>query len=232
MRMWIRANRRLMVLRISTMAAPRGEVTIPSVLGRRGSGFFRRGSKSPSARSFSLSCSKASCRAPLPLGSMSSADELVLAPLFIDRDPPAADDLQTVLEVEPGPARVAPPHDRLELAALVLEGEIEMAGRRSLEIGDLALHPDGREGALQLGLDHFGDLGDRVHAIGLHQAVAIHRPPRYLRNKSPGGSPAPGRSRRPPRHKRRRGRRPISPARTAAGATSGIGPAPATSGYR
>ena len=54
---------------ISAMTAPRGDVTMPIRRGKRGRGRLRSASKSPSANSFFLSCSKASCSAPRPCGS-------------------------------------------------------------------------------------------------------------------------------------------------------------------
>ena len=56
----------------SRITAPLGEETMPMREGKRGSGRFRAASKSPSASSFFLSCSKASCSAPCPWGSMVS----------------------------------------------------------------------------------------------------------------------------------------------------------------
>jgi len=67
------ANRLVSTLMMSRTAAPLGLVTTPTLRGRKGSGCFRSSSKRPSFRSFSFSCSKASCRAPFPLGSSFSA---------------------------------------------------------------------------------------------------------------------------------------------------------------
>ena len=55
---------------MSRTAAPVGEVATPIRRGRKGSGRLRSGAKRPSASSLRLSCSKASCSAPSPLGSM------------------------------------------------------------------------------------------------------------------------------------------------------------------
>jgi len=65
------AKRRPMTLRMSRIAAPDGEVTIPILPGSSGIGLLRAGSKSPSSRSRSFNCSKASWSAPTPFGSIS-----------------------------------------------------------------------------------------------------------------------------------------------------------------
>ncbi len=65
-------KRRERMWTMSAMAAPRGEVTMPMRRGKRGSGRLRSAANSPSAASFFLSCSKASCSAPTPCGSSTS----------------------------------------------------------------------------------------------------------------------------------------------------------------
>jgi len=62
-----RARRRKM-LRISRMAAPLGEVTMPIRCGNFGSAFFRAGSNNPSASNFRLSASNFACSKPSPRG--------------------------------------------------------------------------------------------------------------------------------------------------------------------
>ena len=58
--------RRRDTVMISCTAAPEGDVMIPIARGRRGSGFFRDSSKSPSFVSFSFSASYACIRSPIP----------------------------------------------------------------------------------------------------------------------------------------------------------------------
>ena len=74
---------------MSRITAPVGEVTMPIRCGSAGSGRFRAASNSPSAASFFFNCSKASCSAPCPCGSMRLHDELHFAARFINIDPPA-----------------------------------------------------------------------------------------------------------------------------------------------
>ena len=57
---------------MSRSAAPSIEVTSPMRRGRAGSGRLRDASNSPSAASFFLSCSNATCSGPNPCGSMCS----------------------------------------------------------------------------------------------------------------------------------------------------------------
>ena len=60
--------RRRKMLRMSRMAAPLGEVTIPIRFGNRGSGFLRAGSNKPSASNLRLSASNFACNNPRPRG--------------------------------------------------------------------------------------------------------------------------------------------------------------------
>ena len=53
---------------MSCTAAPAGDVTMAIRRGYFGSGFLCPSSKSPSFRSFSFSCSKATLRSPAPSG--------------------------------------------------------------------------------------------------------------------------------------------------------------------
>ena len=65
-------NRRRRMRIMSRTAAPRGEVIRPMRRGSMGSGFFRSCVNRPSASRRFFSCSKASCSAPSPTGSMVS----------------------------------------------------------------------------------------------------------------------------------------------------------------
>ena len=60
--------RRRSTFKMSRIAAPLGDVTIPIRVGNFGSARFRAGSKSPSASSFRLSASNLACNMPRPRG--------------------------------------------------------------------------------------------------------------------------------------------------------------------
>ncbi len=59
---------------MSRRAAAWADVTTPMRDGSDGIAFLRSAANSPSASSFALSCSKANCSEPAPLGSMYSAE--------------------------------------------------------------------------------------------------------------------------------------------------------------
>ena len=76
-----------MIFSMSRIAAPTGEVTIPILLGTRGSWSLRPASKRPSLKSFSLSSSNRIWRRPRPLHLDLVGKEPVFAPLFVEVDP-------------------------------------------------------------------------------------------------------------------------------------------------
>src|SRR5438552_1194141 len=81
-RTWMPGKRRVRILTMSAMAAPRGEVTMPMRRGKRGSGRFRSAAKSPSAASdFPVELGEAVdflFAEPLPIGMRGEAELRVL----------------------------------------------------------------------------------------------------------------------------------------------------------
>ena len=140
---------------MSAMAAPRGEVTMPMRRGKRGSGRLRSAANSPSAASFFLSCSKASCSAPRPCGSSSLHQQLVFAARFVDVDAAARQHRQAVLRLEfPVAVRRAEGH-AFHLRIALLEGEVVVAAGGELEARDFARDPD----VAELLVEHRADGG-------------------------------------------------------------------------
>ena len=143
------AKRRPMMLRMSRSAAPVGDVTMPMTRGKSGSGRFLPASKSPSASSFLLSCSKASWSAAEPLRLEQLDHELVLAAIGVHVEPAEGQHLQAVLDLEAhAPAPPAEEH-AAELGGVVLQREVGVAGRGRAQVADLALDPHRRESLLE-----------------------------------------------------------------------------------
>ena len=68
--------------------------------------------------------------------------ELELAFLFVDGEPPAHDELQSVLDAEAEEARVGGEEDHAHLRARVLDREVEMSGRGARVVRHFAFHGD------------------------------------------------------------------------------------------
>ncbi len=80
-----------------------------------------------------------------PLGSMSLADDLVLALRLVDAEAAARDDVQAVLELELQRTAAADLNmTASQLRAGVLQREVDVAGVPQPAVGDLALDPDVR----------------------------------------------------------------------------------------
>ncbi len=90
-------------------------------------------------------------------------EQLVLAAGGVDAEPAAGDDFQAVAQVELHAQGEAAVEGDLERRFLVLEGEVNVAGRRAGQVGDLALDPDVGVSVLQESLDRAGQLSDREH---------------------------------------------------------------------
>ncbi|MCK7521310.1 MAG: hypothetical protein MZV64_28330 [Ignavibacteriales bacterium] len=116
-------------------------MTMPILRGSAGSGRLRDASRRPSACSRFFSWSSASCLAPRPLGSMSRADDLVLALRLVDAEPAAREDVLPVLELELERPGRRFEHHGPQLRARVLQREVDVAGRPQPAVGDLALDP-------------------------------------------------------------------------------------------
>ena len=112
---------------MSAIAAPRGEVTMPMRRGKRGSGRLRSAANSPSAASFFLSCSKASCSAPRPCGSSSFHQQLIFAARFVYVDTAARQHRQPILRLELPVAMGGAEGDALHLRLALFQGEIVVA---------------------------------------------------------------------------------------------------------
>jgi len=67
---------------------------------------------------------------------------LVIAAALEQRDLAAHLDRQAVFQRLANPCRVLPEQRATHLGAAVLEGEVDMAGRRAGEVGDFAFDPD------------------------------------------------------------------------------------------
>ena len=84
-------------------------------------------------------------------------DELHLAALLVDADAAADQDVQAVFRAEAQQHGLAAEEHDGKLRVGVLEGEVDVAGGRGAEVGDLALDPD----VAVLLLDQFADLADQ-----------------------------------------------------------------------
>src|SRR6476469_11094617 len=88
----------------------------------------------------------------------------VLALRLVDAEPPARDDVQAVLQAEPQVPHRRAEHHHLDLGAVVLEGEVGVAGVPHAAVGDLTCHPDVTEARLESAADRRGQLRDRLDA--------------------------------------------------------------------
>ena len=111
-------------------------------------------------------------------------DELVGTARLVNGNLAEGEELEAIAHVEPGAKGVGPEEDAGELAAGVLEGEVEVAAGLAAEIGDLAAYPDfGYRGFEQV-LDPAGELGDGEDAGGVRLGDGGHREEERRR---PGG---------------------------------------------
>ena len=95
-------------------------------------------------------------------------NHLVLSPWLIDRQTPAHDDLKSLAQGESQALRSGFEQHSSELALLILEGEIEMAGGRRTQVGNFTLHPDIRKPFLKSVPDQEGQLGYRENPFRLN----------------------------------------------------------------
>src|SRR5690606_27427421 len=75
-------------------------------------------------------------------------DELELAARLIEADPRAGDDVHAVFQREADIAGGLAKHSAANLRVRVLQRPVQMPGRGTGEVRDLALDPDGAEAAL------------------------------------------------------------------------------------
>ena len=138
---------------------------------------MRAGSKSPSFSSFALRSSNACWSEPLPSGSRTCAESWYSPRGGYTRSVPRASTFIPSRGLNLTSRASRPPHDRADLRALVLEREVPVAGRRHLEVRDLALHPHVEELRLEDALDALGQLGDgerpRARRAGLGRVPEV-----------------------------------------------------------
>jgi len=89
-------------------------------------------------------CSKASCSAPRPAGSIDSTVNLILAARFINADRAANGHLESVFRQNFIPLALLEKH-AAHLCPLILKGKVIMARRSRAAIRNLPLHGDIRE---------------------------------------------------------------------------------------
>ena len=142
---------------MSRSAAPSREVTMPILRGRAGSGRLR-GARRGLRRAASSSTARTPVAARRGRAAGCARTELVFALRLVDAEPPARDDVQAVLQAEPQVAHRRAEHHRLDLRAVVLEGEVGVAGVPHAAVGDLAFHPDVTEARLESAADRRGQL--------------------------------------------------------------------------
>ena len=90
--------------------------------------------------------------------------QLVLAARRVDAELSAREHLHSVARPEAHQPGVGLPDHRAQLRLLVLQREVPVAGRRELEVRDLAFDPDVQELGLEHALDPLGELGDGERA--------------------------------------------------------------------
>ncbi len=149
---------------MSEMTAPRGEVTIPMRLGKRGMGRLRAGSNRPSAASFFLSCFESELEGAVTLGFEELDQQLIFAAGLENIDTPARHNRHAVarleLEIPMGGAETHAPH----LGLALLEREIVVAARGEFGAGDFARDPDVGKLAVENGANGRVELAHRVDA--------------------------------------------------------------------
>ena len=127
---------------MSCQTAPVALVATPMTAGRAGSGRLRAESNSPSAASRAFSASNLQGQVA-EAGRLDRRDvELVDALGLEDVDPPVDDDAQPGPRLERRGQPLVAEEDAGQLAALVLQREVAVPGRRDRDAPDLALHPD------------------------------------------------------------------------------------------
>ena len=87
-------------------------------------------------------------------------DDLIAGPRGIGRDPPGDDDLKPLLRLGFQPPHLPLPDDPVDGGLVVLEGEVDVTGSVSRDLGDLAPQAHMAEGVLQRPLQREGELGD------------------------------------------------------------------------
>jgi len=107
-------------------------------------------------------------------------NELITASWLIDGQLPERENVHSLLDLD-GSERRSPAAkaNGTDLGVLVLEGEVQMAGGGSLDLGDFASQPDIGELRLQHSSCGAVQLGDRVdvfftHCASFRRSVAVH----------------------------------------------------------
>ena len=101
-------------------------------------------------------------------------DELVAAVGFIHADVSEQEEFHACLDGEVLSGGVAGEEHAGQLAAGILEGEVDVAGALTPEIGDFSLHPESGEAVFQGGLDPSGQVGHLEHVGRFRPEPFIH----------------------------------------------------------
>ena len=103
-------------------------------------------------------------------------DELVFAPGRIDGQSRPADEAHPLFDLESARAAAdlverTPENHRPDLAFVVLEGEVDVARRRTPQVGHLPLHPNDRKALLQ---KRFDPLVERRYGQNISHICPVH----------------------------------------------------------
>src|SRR5439155_10421550 len=98
----------------------------------------------------------------------SVADQLVAAFGLVDGEPAARHQREAVLHREAQPARLGAEKNGVQARLGVLQGEVEMATARRLEVRNLAFDEELREPALEYSLDFTSQFRDRKDLRPFH----------------------------------------------------------------
>ena len=110
-----------------------------------------------------------------PFGLQVVEHHLILATRLVDRQAPPDDHLEAFLQGKPKTLCPRPEQHGPDLAALILEGEIQMPRGRGSQIGHFALHPDIGERLFQPVPDQEGQLGngENLSRVRAHKSSGV-----------------------------------------------------------
>ena len=146
---------------MSRITAPVGEVTTPITLGQERQELLARLVEQAFGGELALALLEQRHQRAEAGRLQRLDDDLVARAVGIGGEPAGDDDLEALLGLEPHAAEHALPDHRLDLGALVLEREIDVAGAvRALVAGDLAAHAHVAVGVLDRALERGRQLGD------------------------------------------------------------------------
>ena len=160
---------------MSRRAAPWSEVTIPIELQERQRSFSFRGEQSLTAEPL-LQLLESEVERALASRLHNLGVELQVAAGGIKAHAAETEHLHAVFGLKPELHSLTPEHDDADLALIVLEGKIDVTGRRDAKIGNLAHHPRLVQLALEGAFDDLGELGDGeagARLVGEERQVAF-----------------------------------------------------------